>query len=959
MAEPKINLDNLLKWPKALIVGIPVVLFLLAAMLSFFKGYTALGREGKKNIYDPNECGAGFVTKADSVLALLLCEVDTTAFAVSIDSLNARYRALEFALPYGEEDKSYIEASDIRLVGIHPEYIKDKNLVNFYYNSRLPQLLEQQARHPGETYFSIRSRGMKTKEYGVIELDGRRHGRRADGRRPIVIESIKMIPPMFKVALEKNPWTGVIESTESCLFPDSSTIYLTYGNTVLPIHRDSRFANVGGVDNVIRFQAIMNEGKIMWTPNTGRQSTPSPIDYYAYYKRAFISNSGVNAVRLGLHRNQQVQEVVSMTLSLAHDTLQISHEDCGVSVVRQDDRNDKLNQVMAADLPTRVPYEDGMKILVYAVDGNKFSSKLGEFTLYSENPSKQLSRLTQSSQGTSRYFISDYQTDLFTQQLLRGLSRHLSNRENIDTVQLSIDPLLSREFENEIISYVKALPQKTRSDVSGNRKPASQKLEEYDMSVTIMDMATGEVLATPFYTTLFDKKDYPEELKRTTRNTSLVRRSIGSTFKPMVALASVLAVPSLLDLDTKTHGYSNPNWEENTVTFFGRATTPWAKKSPAHWNGRNFTDFLGYSDDVYPVALAAFALSGKNSRNGTSLLPVAPSAEDSFFEMKGGRLAFRHEDVASILSDKSAQPFISNMSTLYALPLNDLDNDASLDRMTDINLFRNLTDMIPETRKSDKVFGLQEVSPDQTQLRMHRFYNGDDFRTLLVPWVLGQGDNMWNCVKIAEAWARMIGKQEVQASFIHDSNNSHPCSIIPNNQSIKSFDKASNRNETWNSFLSKFSDAQNRGTLKKMNDTLHVVAPRLKLFSKTGTPDAYIRYEFPMLCANNRFMDVGMYTFALVDSCVYNQKIRNNQPGKGLVCVVRITRSYECEKCRKKGKACNNCEPYWGIDSSIARDFFASNRNRLRKLIDMTRTYIYEGKAPTTTQTMAGHVHQR
>ena len=942
MAEPKISLNNLRRWPKCLIIVLPALALSAAVVLSFFKSCTSLGSVAKNDIYNPSECGAGFVNKADSVLDQLLRQVDTSHNAVSLDSLNARYKALEFALPYGEEDKPYIEACDIRLVAIHPEFITDESLKDFYYNSRLPQLLEQQAEHPGETYFSIKCIGLDTL---------------VNGRRPIKITSIKMIPSLFKVALEKNPWTGIIDCKENCLFAGESTVYLTYGNTVLPLHQDSHFANQGSVDETVFFQAILNEGLLLWMPQRS-SNRPVDMDYYSYQKKAFGHNTNPHAIRIGMYKSRRSDELAHVTLSLSHDTLRMFHDDCGLSLVRSNEREELLRQVKAGEV-SEVPFEDGMKILVYAMRENVLSEKVCEFTLYKNNPSLQLSRLVQSSTGTSRYFISEYQTDLFTQQLLRGLSQHLSNRENIDTVHLSIDPLLSREFENDIKQYVRYL-QRKKKDSYGNTKPSTHYKEQYDMSVTIMDMATGEVLATPFYTTQFDKNDFPGQLKLTTRNTSLVRRSVGSTFKPMAALASVLAVPSLLDLNTTTHGYSVPNWNENTVTFFGRKTTPWAKgpdKNPnKHWGGCDFQTFLSRSDDVYPVALVAFALSGKDAVNGTSLLPVSPGSSDSFFEMRNSRLVFKKTSNWKTLDDNSSQRFIYNMSLLYDLPGNDRNIDARYERTTDINPFRDLMTDVPENEKDDKCCGLQDASPDPTQLRMNRFYDGEDFRALLVPWTLGQGDNMWNCIKIAEAWARMVGKRDVQASFLHNVANGDRESILSLRGGPMSYNTHANLNTTWNTFLDKFNaaQAQSGGTLKKMYDRLNQVAPDLRLFSKTGTPDAYVRYEFPMLGGNNRFIDVGMYTFALVKDTSF-ERIKRNQKAKGIVCVVRITRSYECSSCKRlspKKRPCAACKAYWGIDSSMARDFFADNsNNHLQKLIDMTYNYIYEpGQVPSAAQ---------
>ena len=88
----------------------------------------------------------------------------------------------------------------------------------------------------------------------------------------------------------------------------------------------------------------------------------------------------------------------------------------------------------------------------------------------------------------------------------------------------------------------------------GRGKPARQTREQYDMSVTVMDISTGQVLATPFYTSLFDFDHYPESMKMTVRNTSLSRRSVGSVFKPLVALPAVLSNPNLFGVDLKDAG---------------------------------------------------------------------------------------------------------------------------------------------------------------------------------------------------------------------------------------------------------------------------------------------------------------------------------------------------------------------------------------------------------------------
>ena len=935
MEEPSLS-SRRHDWRRRLVIWVGPMLLLLAVGLSLFKQCTELGKAAHAEVYDPQDNGAGFVTKADSVLSLLLSQdfVDTTVEAISVEALNKRYKALEFAVPFEQDRYASIESSNLRLVGIHPEYIKDEDLRRFYYNSRLPQLLERQAENLAENYFNISTKNVHPSR--KLREDNPRHV------LPVVVNSISLIPSMFKVRMTKAPWKGVIEGRENALFSEEGTIFLSYGNSVLPIHNDT----VNNMDNIVNFNAILNEGILLWTKpvRSGQKvSPPEPIDYYSYYKRTFDCDSTPHGVCIRLQNTRQSEERAHIIVSYSNGVLKFKHT-CGLLVVGKN-KSQKIKDITRADQrPTEVPFEDGMKILMYTMDHDDLSMKLGEITISKENPMRMLSYLTQSSIGVDRFYISDYQTDLFTQQLLQGLSKHFSNRENIDTVKLTIDPLLSREFEDEIKAYVHSLPNQT-AVVRAVHKPKSQKNEQYDMSVTIMDMATGEVLASPFYTTLFDHEDFPEQLKLTARNTSLIRRSIGSTFKPMEALASVLSMPSLINMNTaETRRYGTPDFDNERVEFFGRYTKPWAEYSKYFWNGCDFATFLSRSDDVYPVGLVALALSDGSS---AERLPI--NGEESYFstyprkdKKQGTRYQYlrfkdatRHEKQRSL----DAQPFIVNLSDIYGINYGE-DYDYRLyNRTADINLFQQLVEGMDKWE--DRVFGLNEVSPDPTQLHFDRFDDGDDFHDLLMPWVLGQGDNMWNCVKLAEAWARMISKRAVNASFIrYPSDKTFPSLV--NDSLLQSFSRSPDYNNTWNSFLEKFRQAQgmNHGLLLPMQQAVDRLNEGLVLFSKTGTPDAYTPpIDIPLLGGRVRKMDLGMYCFVLTKEQMYQENIRNNRPSKGIVCIVRISRTYECANCGVE--KCEACKKYWGLESSHARNFFTSTSGqaRLRKLYDMTKNY--------------------
>ncbi|MBP5385899.1 MAG: hypothetical protein J6Y97_00770 [Prevotella sp.] len=901
--DPQLHKDSHVALRPFLVAGVPILILLLAVVLSFFQGCTALGKVSNDNLYDPSsEVGKdeGFVGKANLLLRELVADVDNSVSSTCLDSLNRHYPALEFALPYAEAHKPYIEASDLRLVAIHPERIKDESLREFFFNSRLPQLLQRQGEQLDETYFRIRCRGVDS---------------RVNHTRPIEVKSIELLPSMFKVALAKNPWTGIIMGAPNSLFCDSDAVFLTYGNSVLPLHNEPRLTR----DNPLQFHAVMGEGTL--------KGAHGDIDYYDYYLRTFKSDE-VHSINIDLREQENTRARADFMLCYSHDTLLVSHS-TDLMVIGEGKAKMYRKPETGSQRPSSIPFVDGMKLLVYDDE----ERKLGEFVIQRQDPSSMLSCLVQSNMGTSRFFIDPSQTDLFTQQMLRGLSRHLSNRDNVSRVDLSIDPLLSKEFEHEVTNYVHHL-----QDAIGRGKPRRQTKEQYDMSVTIMDMATGQVLATPFYTSLFDFDDYPEAMKMTVRNTSLSRRSVGSTFKPLVALPAVLSNPNLLDMNTASPHRYHWDGKSSDVDFFGRRTHLWAKKSSTHWSGCDFTTFLSRSDDVYPVALAALAMTNERLDASVTTLPV--DGTNNFFTLSNGRtryLMFRRAEDTQTINQRNRY-FTDWLSYLYNTSY---DNDY----VNDLNLFKGL--FVNDSLNMDqKHFGLDEITPEYTDLRLDRFYDGDDFHHRLVPWTLGQGDNMWNCIKVAEAWCRMVSKRQVNASFIKQRGDSLPSLIQAGPDypgSVFGERSVSNINSTWNTFLDKLHDAQQSGGLLspmrnrvvELNQREHT---QLTLFSKTGTPDSYIRYEFPMLGGNNRYVDIGMYSFALMDNEQYENRVQRNLPAKGVVCVVRITRSYQCNQCRP-GRQCSACEDYLGLQSSHARNFFSDSATRLQKFYEMTKNY--------------------
>ena len=396
----------------------------------------------------------------------------------------------------------------------------------------------------------------------------------------------------------------------------------------------------------------------------------------------------------------------------------------------------------------------------------------------------------------------------------------------------------------------------------------------------------------------------------------------------MLSLAAFETNPSLLNLDTRgKYGFTEKDEEGKTVReyhFFGQPTLKWGPDK--HWNGRETTEqYLSVSDDVYPVAMASLALCGyddhKNLDEVTTLR--RNDQKDPFF--KAGK-----QDLL-IARPPSGMELFTMLDALY--DINSFDEQESDSLRMQHYVWRNLK------LADDDLLGISEVSPETTVMRYDLMENRS-LRGEFVPWVLGQGNNYWNCIKLAEAWGRMLSKRELWASFVLDDNDKKPPLLLQRVQQVKQkynekWD-TKNINKTWNVFLEKLETAQSTevpnetNTLLPMSKRIAKLNKRLGndnnppvMFSKTGTPIEYPQQRATIKRMPNN-IDLGIYCVGLMT----RQQLRevregNNSKNCGIVCVVRVTRQYP-----RKSK-------FNGLSSTHARDFITDER--LEKLYRMTQ----------------------
>ena len=846
-------------------------LVMVLLLCSVFKQCSQLGKSAAEKVYVPST-DDGFIMKSNLLLRHLVQqgnELHADVKPHSITDLQRRYPALLFALPYDEDAVEGARAADIRLVGIIADSISDENDRRFFYNSDIPSLLEKQRSNLGDRMFRI-------------TFSQERH---------LVIEKIEVLPSMFKVALDKDPWVGAITSDGNQLFTEDNHCFLTWGKSVVPIRmsEEGHLAQ-GGHEKVF----IADENTRTLTMHKGR-----PIDYYALHK-AYAADTTTVCVRW------QGKGAPAVYLDyLSDNRLCIKTVGCYCTPYDEQGRQQPL-----------VPMSSSMKGEIYHLMGtlklmvsrDVSGDKLCELTVTRHNPMLLMSALLRSNAGRTRYTITPQLTDKFTRQVVQGLSSTLRNTVYQDTVHLSLDPLLSMEMERELERYATTLKSKGQF----------YKDDQWELSLTVMDMATGEVIAAPFYRS--SDKGVDDDIAMSRKNPAFTRRFIGSTFKPLVALAAVLTKPQLAHWSSEGqyHLQGNDGKGKRKAIFMGHETTAWSDKGSAanFWGGCPSMDhFFARSDDVYPVALVAKALN--------------------YGEGAGSPFVFRNHDVMLETNDNftwAGSRFIHTVDHLYDMPSPkeyNLHDSLQMEYYVWDGMGANV----------DRL-GLDNVSPDPTLIYYDNFTRkGATLKTELSTWALGQGTNEWNCLKLAEAWSRMLTKRKVKTSLIRQRENVNFASLT------EGYD-----NQAWNSVLQSLRKAQSLrdkrllwpmdDAVRQLNTNEHI-KDTLLLFSKTGTPDNYERVEWKSVRGGPRWLDVGLYCMALMPSSSY-QSVRNDNGGWGLMCVMRITRIVSNH--HKRLTASGNED---GIQSSDARNFFSSNPQLLRKFYHLTKSHLERPKTAT------------
>jgi len=587
------------------------------------------------------------------------------------------------------------------------------------------------------------------------------------------IESISVDSMELHVQLQKNTWNGNIIVSNPYKSIDENSILLIEGSYFFPILEKSNASSLKEL-----FVKDLNGWK-------------------------FINNQ---ITKKGIFMYNENGKIIMIKNN--DDSLTINRYDKNWFEIREELPN-KFKDPKEPNkfiIPKEVLTENQYRVTL--IRGNK--EKL-EFTLWDANSITIGAPCNNGTVG-DRNSINDRYLDLSTKQKIRILGQSFvkSDKENL---YITENILLGKMLEERILNFYREKFRDYRNRI-------------IEISVCVMDIYTGRILATPYFSNQWNQYDFKETFP-TEKNFNLYNHDIASTFKPLFAGHCVQKKPSLLNFSFED--YSPPQHNNKTCEILEYEVESYPRKNvkdPLFWsNCTSMSEFLGKSHDNYPIALFL-----KSVKPNIKQLKSTPW------------VTFEQLDTL---------PFFIDMAKNYGVELNYTKSSVICN-----NYWKDTKLKIPYQLKPDKV-NLMGPAKEKKY-----FYDIKAF-------VLGQGDNKWSNVALAQGYARLISGREIQGTFIFSQPKNRPNEIAGNNRTTRV------------QFLERWERAVNinNATIREPYNLFKngVTNPgEYKYYAKTGTPEDLNRnseYFKPTI------IDEGLFAVGIVAS-------NNNE--KGIVCVVHV-----------------------------------------------------------------------
>ena len=298
--------------------------------------------------------------------------------------------------------------------------------------------------------------------------------------------------------------------------------------------------------------------------------------------------------------------------------------------------------------------------------------------------------------------------------------------------------------------------------------------------VSVVEAASGRVLALPSYPTpgLLERDQVrpklPEHQPLLTRNHNLARKVVGSTAKPFLATAALATRPALARLEVRCHSETFDSDRLYGMDFDGTMRLPGIGAQGCRDDRLDFDGFMARSSNLYMLSMGLLALAEWNGRGPATAGAIdSPFADDRFW-IDGRAYASRPRMPAARwdddrLNDLENEPFFDNLSRLFDVETHYRAGE-SLEAYFDIGprgagsrgswdlLFDGFLPDVPEVARE-----FSTVASERVNLQANLFQHP---RRDLYTFFLGQGENRWSNLHLAEATARLLTGRRTKARFV-------------------------------------------------------------------------------------------------------------------------------------------------------------------------------------------------
>ncbi len=320
-------------------------------------------------------------------------------------------------------------------------------------------------------------------------------------------------------------------------------------------------------------------------------------------------------------------------------------------------------------------------------------------------------------------------------------------------VHLTLDPFLNQRVERALSRFGRRYRRPLRA------------------AVTLMEADSGRLLALASYPTAGDLDDldprqtWPRrELLQ--RNHNFLQHQIGSATKPFLAAAALATEPNLATLETPCVP-ADTSAEDLLGYPIGAHNLP----ADCHGGGDrglvDFESFLTVSSNRYMLYLGSLALADWRGGVPAGDRSAEPLPEEERWRLAGRAfdrrpvLPFVRQEEGVLVAEVGQRPLFTHFRDLFGHRV-EYRKRRTVEGL-DPGLWQPVIDLTVADRGDSSILGFSTITPEAVDLRANL---AQSFRQDLYTLFLGNGNNRWSNVHLAEGLARLVTGKPVRAQLI-------------------------------------------------------------------------------------------------------------------------------------------------------------------------------------------------